>query len=278
MIWFVSKQCTSCRELKEFDQFTINNDYPGGFETQCRVCKRKIYNKSLLKTKNKFKGLTPDEIKNNAGWTERCCRSCGITKNISEYSINKSKKDGISIYCKSCGIEKRNLDRNNNLQRSLDSSNRYKRIHKETVNFQTKLWRENNKDHVLNYTKERYRNNNAVRLRATVSSGLSKVLRRYLIKKTNKINVLLGCNIKFFVKYIEGKFKPGMTWKNHSNRGWHLDHTKPCAAFDLSDPEQQKLCFHYSNYQPLWCVDNESKSSVYNGIRHRHKNKKCELY
>ncbi len=50
-----------------------------------------------------------------------------------------------------------------------------------------------------------------------------------------------------------------MTWENHGRHGWHIDHIIPCAAFDLTDPEQQKKCFHYTNYQPLYTLENLKK-------------------
>jgi hypothetical protein len=43
----------------------------------------------------------------------------------------------------------------------------------------------------------------------------------------------------------------------------HLDHKKPCALFDLSNPEHQKLCFHFSNIGPLWWLDNIKKGDKY---------------
>ena len=49
-----------------------------------------------------------------------------------------------------------------------------------------------------------------------------------------------------------------MTRENHGE--CHYDHMRPCASFDLTDPEQQKQCFHYTNLQPLWAKDNPSKS------------------
>lgn len=70
---------------------------------------------------------------------------------------------------------------------------------------------------------------------------------------------MLGCDFEFFINYIESKFLSGMTWQNHTRTGWHIDHIMPCASFDLTDPEQQKKCFHYSNLQPLWAEDNLRK-------------------
>jgi len=67
---------------------------------------------------------------------------------------------------------------------------------------------------------------------------------------------LVGCTSEDIRSWIENQFKPGMTWENIE-----LDHMMPCASFDLTDTEQQKQCFHYTNLQPLFKHDNQSKSS-----------------
>ena len=72
---------------------------------------------------------------------------------------------------------------------------------------------------------------------------------------------LTGCTIKELMIHIEKQFEPGMTWDNHGLYTWHIDHKHACARFDLTDPEQQKKCFHYTNLQPLWAKDNLSKGS-----------------
>lgn len=70
---------------------------------------------------------------------------------------------------------------------------------------------------------------------------------------------LIGCLPGALRKYIESLFKPGMNWEN---RGlWHIDHIRPCASFDLTDPEQQRQCFHYTNLRPLWAHENWSKNA-----------------
>lgn len=57
---------------------------------------------------------------------------------------------------------------------------------------------------------------------------------------------------------LEQQFTEGMTWENYGE--WHVDHIRPCVSFDLSIPEQQQECFHYTNLQPLWAKDNLQKS------------------
>ncbi len=79
-------------------------------------------------------------------------------------------------------------------------------------------------------------------------------------RKSAKTMILLGCSIPEFKAHLESKFKPGMNWSNHTKDGWHIDHILPCASFDLTDPEQQRKCFHFTNLQPLWATDNRSKS------------------
>lgn len=83
---------------------------------------------------------------------------------------------------------------------------------------------------------------------------------------------LLGCDIEFFKSYLQSKFLPGMTWENYGvydeNRAtWQLDHIIPCASFNLLEENEQRKCFHYLNYQPLWTLDNIEKSNKINGVR-----------
>ena len=68
---------------------------------------------------------------------------------------------------------------------------------------------------------------------------------------------LLGSSVAYVKKHLEAQFVDGMSWDNHGE--WHIDHIRPCASFDLTDPEQQKECFNYKNLQPLWAEDNLSK-------------------
>jgi len=89
-------------------------------------------------------------------------------------------------------------------------------------------------------------------------SSMYKVLRG-LEKSAPTLKLLDVPNIEFLWQHLEKQFQPGMTRENYGK--WHVDHNIPCSSFDLSDPEQQKKCFHYTNLQPLWAFDNLSKGA-----------------
>jgi len=72
---------------------------------------------------------------------------------------------------------------------------------------------------------------------------------------------LLGCSVEEFRAHLENQWLPGMSWENYGMDGWHVDHVRPCASFDLLDPEQLRECFHFTNLQPLWAEDNLAKGA-----------------
>lgn len=100
-----------------------------------------------------------------------------------------------------------------------------------------------------------------VRLRRGLRGSIVMALKRQTLRKGARLHVLLGADIAVVRRHIESQFKPGMTWDNYGPKGWHVDHKLPCASFDLTDMAQQKACFHYSNLQPLWWLENLQKAA-----------------
>jgi len=94
-----------------------------------------------------------------------------------------------------------------------------------------------------------------------LASNLRCRIRQALVRnsKTDSTKELVGCSFSKLKEWLEFWMKPGMTWENYGD--WHVDHKKPCASFDLSKPEEQKRCFHYTNLEPLWAKDNLSKGA-----------------
>lgn len=105
------------------------------------------------------------------------------------------------------------------------------------------------------YNKTRCRLDPYFRLRVYLRIRMNQVLCG--TKKSASTEKLVGCSIRQLKQSIERQFLPGMTWNNRGRveGTWQLHHKKPCASFDLTDPIQQRDCFHYTNLQPLWYKD-----------------------
>jgi hypothetical protein len=115
------------------------------------------------------------------------------------------------------------------------------------------------RDDIRKKQRDRYKNDITYRLAQKFRATLNDCIRKGKATKHNKVLHLLGCSIEKVRLHIETLWLPGMNWDNNTHTGWHIDHIKPINMFDLNDPEQQKICFHYTNLRPLWWVDNLSR-------------------
>lgn len=109
------------------------------------------------------------------------------------------------------------------------------------------------------YRRKRLATDPVFKLKQKLKKTLHYALRGVGAKKHSTTMTLLGCSISEFKKHIESQFKPGMTWGNRGIFGWHIDHKRPIASFNLLDLGDQKRCFHYTNLQPLWASENIAK-------------------
>ncbi len=156
-------------------------------------------------------------------------------------SFERSRPNQIKTYC---SIKCRKIKyRSDNKDQYRESSQKYKKANRDKI----RIYKKNKRKTDINY-----------KLRHRLSSRIKIILKE---KKKNSAINLLKCTIEEAREHIEKQFKEGMTWENHGLYGWHIDHIIPCASFDLTDPEQQKKCFHYTNLQPLWAKENMSKGA-----------------
>ncbi len=111
------------------------------------------------------------------------------------------------------------------------------------------------KDRVIQRHKERKRDEPAFRAMLNCRARLKSALKQQHAWK--QARRMIGCTVKELKAHLESLFTEGMSWDNYGQ--WHVDHVNPCARFDLTSEAQQRMCFHYTNLQPLWALDNWQK-------------------
>lgn len=141
----------------------------------------------------------------------------------------------------------------------------FKRKHPDRYkNYQLSDWaKENRKIRNREWSRNKTETDIAYRIGKNIRSRTRFALKRWNTKKCASTERLLGCSIQQFKEYFCSLFTNGMSWEMFMKGEIHIDHIKPCIRFNLSEPEEQMACFHYSNLQPLWWRDNLKKGSSY---------------
>ena len=172
-------------------------------------------------------------------------------------AYNKVNKDKISS--KQKAYNKVNKDKISSKQKAYREVNKerqkaYREDNKDTIKAYKKAYNEVNKDKINFYFNNRRKTDIQFKLSHNLRVRLISAIKgNYKVGSAVKD---LGCSVEELKSYIESKFQPGMSWDNWNKDGWHIDHIKPLASFDLTDRNQLLEACHYTNLQPLWATDN----------------------
>jgi hypothetical protein len=158
----------------------------------------------------------------------KVCTKCGEEKPATLEFFHK-KRNGLSPECKTC------------------------------KNLYSKSWHQKNKHHKTKYVMNRYNNDIEYRMLHLIRNRIYYALSGNI--KSKSTADLIGCSIDDLKSHLEKQFTDGMGWENYGD--WHVDHIRPCCSFDMTDPEQQRECFNYTNLQPLWAKDNLAKGGSF---------------
>lgn len=230
---------------------------------------------------------------------QKICFQCKIPKDQIQFAKDKTKNDGLSGKCKECvkQWQKLNKSRINEYDKSYYLKNKntkiqylkeYNELNKEKIKeyqisynqkncdllkIKSKNYRKNNPDKIKEYfknnkekiclwIKNKYDTDVNFRLKYNLRSRIWNALQNQKGTKSKRTLELLGCTIEEYKHYHKLLFKPEMNWDNHGIV-WEIDHIIACDNFDLTDPEQQKQCFHYTNTQPLFKTTEIAESFGY---------------
>jgi hypothetical protein len=172
------------------------------------------------------------------------CKSCW-------QKANRALPQGKAVLTRYNSSEKGKISR----KKALDTYRKTGK-YKEKSKISRRAYKQANKAKLNDKRKARKVNDPVFKLSINLRSRLYSALKRGSFKGSAVRD--LGCSLNFLKSYLESLFQPGMTWDNWTTEGWHIDHIIPLAT--AKTPEDMiKLC-HYTNLQPLWAVDNLSKS------------------
>lgn len=157
--------------------------------------------------------------------TDKYCRICKKTLPVSQFYKHRLILDGYRNECKECHSQWWKNYYNNGYNEVLKVKLNENDIYRRTQNLKS----------IIHYHLK--------------SAGKVKS------KKTLKY---VGCNKQKLER-----------WFNYQNNHWyykiyHIDHILPISLFDLSKPEEEEIALHWTNLQPLFGSENNSK---YNKIR-----------
>jgi len=221
----------------------------------------------------------------------KTCSKCKLELQLEQFSKSKNTEDGHRFQCKACD----KIYRKENKETMSKYQKKYREENKEMISEQRKKYREENKEKISERNKKYYKENMKERKKYYEKNkeAISERTKKYYKENRNKKNEymrnkrnmdegfriscnlrrrlhdalkgktksastmeLVGCSKEFLRDYLE---KTKVEGKDYSDA--HIDHIRPCASFDLTDPDQQRECFHYTNLQWLPAMENISKGA-----------------
>lgn len=139
-----------------------------------------------------------------------------------------------------------------NRDKVLKKTAEYVRKNADKVHKRQAKWRRKNADE-LRKRKAEYSSKIEVKIVNRQRSRLKTIVESTSVRR----HEMTGCTPLQLRQHIESQFVKGMTWENQGR--WHIDHIMPCSAFDLTKPDQVKVCFNWQNLRPIWAKKNLSK-------------------
>ena len=239
--------CTNCGQEKKLYNTSQN---------LCRSCyDKKHYNsiKNKEQCQHYYKQNKEHILAINKIWRDKNKEKCSESARL-WIQNNRERDREIQRRYHLCHIDK-----------EKEYNKKYYQKNKEKVRERIKIWTEKNKDKIRLYTQQnrsklseyfsKYDKNRLLtdieyKIRKGLSRRINMAVRNQNSIKAYKTMDLVGCSIQQLREHLEKQFTEGMSWNNYGK--WEIHHIIACTYFILTELEQQKLCFNYTNLKPLW--------------------------
>lgn len=262
------RECTLCKTVKEPDEFCKGVGWRKCKECHNQQCKENYYknhqkNRDRINSYKHRKGICNPRPVFPEGMKK--CSSCGKEGPETDKAIfPKNNRNKCSECLKQWRHEYTKTENFKEQKKKYIEENKEK--HREWQRKSDIKHKEKRSTYRRCYLKQRRANDPTFRQKDTFFSLLQyRINRRYSdapIKNEEVFIYNIGCTIQQFYDHMESLFIEDMLWDTYGIT-WEIDHIKPCCMFDLSDPEEIRKCFHYTNLQPLYSQDNKNKHTTY---------------
>lgn len=184
---------------------------------------------------------------------------CYFTGEVCKYG-HTDKRYTATRQCVACTVMKSKSYRDNNKTTIAEKAKIKYETNPEVKREYSKQYRINNEydqKYHSDYHKNRMKTDPVYALCSRTRVLIYQKIQRGGYTKKSRTYDILGCSFVEFKSFIEKQFAEGMSWDNHGD--WHLDHIIPCAVAKTEDDVIRLN--HYTNFQPLWKLDNLKKGA-----------------
>ena len=260
-----TKICCRCKKEKSLEYFGNIKRSKDGKRLDCKSCRKEVYYINHEKMLNEKRN---DYYKHKEKRLEYAREK--YTENPDKF-IQKSNEYYISHKEERSKQAKEYRAENADIIKQKKREYYQKPEVRKAASQKSREWKKNNPEKRRAMEKRYFDKNPIRKIMRNMRNRIYIVLKRTNAKKAGHTIDQLGCSPEFLKQYLESKFYPyadetgktiDMNWENFGNGSgfWQVDHAKALCLFNLQNPEEQNAANHYTNLQPLWFHDHNTKN------------------
>ena len=240
-----SKICTGCEVAKDVSEFYKRKQSKDGLCFKCKTC--------VLNAQAALK------LRDKVAVERKQCNVCKETKDISDFHKKTASTDGYNGLCKVCAIARAKVQAKKHEARVKA----YRDVYEKTKRKQSRAAyvaanTETIRAKARNYLAKRLATDASYRTRVRLRARFQKAKKK-IVGESKRTMQYVGCSVPQVREWLSSQFDQGMSWNNFGE--WQIDHVLPVSLFDLAQKDACRVCFHWTNLQPLWKKDNLKKSN-----------------
>ena len=247
----MNKVCTICKQEKILEDFTFEKgNKKDGRRASCKECCRKK-NAEYIKA-NPDKKLESDKKSYEKLKEKKLAQK-------KEYYLKKREEI----------LLKRKEYAANNKEKISIKNKQYREENLEDLRYKNKIYHRENAKELTLKRQIRIESTPLRKFKERIRCLVKNSFYRLKHNKTKRVSEVIGADWETVKLHFISQFKDGMTWEAFIAGEIHVDHIQPLASAKTEE-ELVALC-HYTNLQPLWCLDNLSKGATFEGVNYKTK-------